>query len=106
MRRKLPRFVALILRSGPDAFAGRRIEIASDAPTPAQMSSALSSTLGRPVQFTETPMRLVRAGSADMTAMWEFLRGDGYQADVDGLHRDYPSVEWTSFAEWAQRTFA
>ena len=105
-RRDLGRFVALMLRSGPDAFAGRRIEIASDAPTPAQMSSALSSALGRPVEFTETPMPLVRARSADMAAMWDFLRGEGYQADIEGLRRDYPSVGWTSFAEWAQRTFA
>jgi hypothetical protein len=22
-----------------------------------------------------------------------------------GLRRDYPSVGWTSFAEWARRTF-
>jgi uncharacterized protein YbjT (DUF2867 family) len=105
-RRDLGRFVALMLGSGPDAFAGRRIEIASDAPTPAQMSSALSSALGRAVEFTETPMPLVRARSADMAAMWDFLRGHGYQADIEGLHRDYPSVGWTSFAEWAQRTFA
>jgi uncharacterized protein YbjT (DUF2867 family) len=105
-RPDLGRFVALVIRSGPGAFAGRRIELASDAPTPAQMSAALSSALGRPVEFTETPMSLVRAGSADMTAMWDFLRGDGYQADIDGLRRDYPDVGWTSFAEWARHTFA
>jgi uncharacterized protein YbjT (DUF2867 family) len=105
-RPDLGRFVALVIRSGPGAFAGRRIELASDAPTPVQMSAALSSALGRSVEFTETPMSLVRAGSADMTAMWDFLRGDGYQADIDGLHRDYPDVGWTSFAEWARRTFA
>lgn len=105
-RRDLGRFVALLLRSGPDTFDGRRIELASDAPTPAQMGPALSAALGRPVEFAETPMWLVHEGSADMAAMWEFLRGDGYQVDIEGLRRDYPSVGWTSFAEWAQRTFA
>lgn len=69
------------------------------------MSATLAAALGRPVTFTETPMALVRAGSADMAAMWDFLRGDGYQADIDGLRRDYPGVGWTTFAEWARRTF-
>jgi uncharacterized protein YbjT (DUF2867 family) len=105
-RPDLGRFVALVIRSGPGAFAGRRIELASDAPTPVQMSAALSSALGRPVEFAETPMSRVRARSADMTAMWDFLRGDGYQVDISGLRRDYPDVDWTSFAEWARRTFA
>jgi uncharacterized protein YbjT (DUF2867 family) len=105
-RPDLGRFVTLVIRSGPGAFAGRRIELASDAPTPVQMSAALSSALGRPVEFAETPMSRVRARSADMTAMWDFLRGDGYQVDISGLRRDYPDVGWTSFAEWARRTFA
>lgn len=105
-RPDLGRFVTLVIRSGPGAFAGRRIELASDAPTPVQMSAALSSALRRPVEFAETPMSRVRARSADMTAMWDFLRGDGYQVDISGLRRDYPDVGWTSFAEWARRTFA
>jgi hypothetical protein len=40
-----------------------------------------------------------------MTAMWEFLRGKGYQADIAALRHDYPNLGWTSFADWAQRTF-
>jgi hypothetical protein len=86
----------------PAAFAGRRVELASDAPTPAQMSQALSAALGRPVHFEEVPMSAVRG--ADMAAMWGFLRGRGYQADIGALNRDYPEVAWTSFRAWAQRT--
>jgi hypothetical protein len=41
---------------------------------------------------------------ADMAAMWGFLRGRGYQADIGALNRDYPEVAWTSFRAWAQRT--
>jgi hypothetical protein len=48
-------------------------------------------------------MSSVRRGSADMAAMWEFLRGAGYQADIAALRRDYPTVGWTSFASWADR---
>jgi uncharacterized protein YbjT (DUF2867 family) len=88
----------------PAAYTGRRFELASDAPTPAQMSQALSEALGRPVGLRETPMSEVRQRSADMAAMWEFLRGPGYQADIAALRRDYPAVGWTRFTEWAQRT--
>ena len=102
-RADLGSFVELVLRD-PPGLAGLRIELASDAPTPAQMSEALSTALGLPVRFDEVPMSAVRRGSPDMAAMWGFLRGRGYQADIEGLHRDYPEVAWTSFRAWADRT--
>jgi uncharacterized protein YbjT (DUF2867 family) len=101
-RSNLGSFVKLIL-DDPAPFTGRRIELASDAPTPAQMSQVLSAVLDRPVRFREVPVSGIR--SPDMTAMWEFLRGKGYQADIAALRHDYPNLGWTSFADWAQRTF-
>jgi len=102
-RSDLGAFAALIL-AGPAPFSGMRIELASDAPTPGQMSADLSDALARPVQFREVPLSSIR--SPDMTAMWRFLRGAGYQADIAALRRDYPGVGWTSFAQWTQRTLA
>jgi uncharacterized protein YbjT (DUF2867 family) len=101
-RPDLGAFVEIVLRD-PRTYAGRRIELASDAPTPAQMSAALADALGRHVRYAEVPMSSVRRGSADMAAMWEFLCGAGYQADIAALRRDYPTVGWTSFASWADR---
>ena len=95
-------FVEFMLRD-PRAYAGRRIELASDSPTPAQMSAALADALGRHVRYAEVPMAAVRRGSADMAAMWDFLRGAGYQVDIAALRSDYPAVGWTSFAGWADR---
>ena len=69
------------------------------------MSRALSEALDRPVDFRETAMSVVRNRSTDMAAMWEFLRGPGYQADIGALRRDYPDVGWPPFAVWAQRRF-
>ena len=77
--------------------------LASDAPTPAQMTAALADVLGRHVRYAEVPMSSVRRGSMDMAAMWEFLRGPGYQVDIAGLRRDYPAVGWTTFTGWADR---
>jgi uncharacterized protein YbjT (DUF2867 family) len=103
-RPDLGSFVEFVLRD-PHPFAGRRIELASDAPTPAQMCQALADALGRPIQYRQTPMTAVRSHSADMAAMWDFLRGRGYQADIGALQLNYPAVRWTSFAAWAKRTF-
>lgn len=47
------------------SFAGRRIELASDVPTPEQMCRVLSDALIRPLRYRET----------QMAAMREFLRG-------------------------------
>jgi uncharacterized protein YbjT (DUF2867 family) len=101
-RSDLGALVRLVL-ADPGRFTGRRIELASDAPTPAQMSQALSAALGRPVRYREVPVSAIR--SPDMAAMWRFLRGEGYQADIAALRRDYPEVGWTSFAAWAGQAF-
>jgi uncharacterized protein YbjT (DUF2867 family) len=101
-RSDLGAFVALVL-ADPAAYDGGRFELASDAPTPAQMRQALSDALGRAVEFRETPLADVRRRGSDMAAMWEFLRGPGYQADIAALHRDYPAVGWTSFNAWARQ---
>jgi uncharacterized protein YbjT (DUF2867 family) len=101
-RSDLGAFVAIVL-ADPAAYEGGRFELASDAPTPAQMRQALSDALGRAVEFRETPLADVRRRGSDMAAMWEFLRGPGYQADIAALRRDYPAVGWTSFTAWARR---
>jgi uncharacterized protein YbjT (DUF2867 family) len=102
-RSDLGSFVALVL-ADPAPYNGSRFELASDAPTPAQMTQAVSDALDRPVGFSETPMSDVERRNSDMAAMWEFLRGPGYQADIAALRRDYPAVGWTVFSDWAQRT--
>lgn len=100
-RPDLGRFAAEVLLA-PQAYVGRRIELASDDPTPAQMADALGSALGRTVRHEEVPLRTIT--NADMHAMWEFLRGKGYRVDVPALHADHPKLGWTSFANWARQT--
>jgi hypothetical protein len=51
------------------------------------------------------PTYMSSARSPDMAAMWQFLRGEGYQADIAALRQDYQAVGWTSFTTWAERTF-
>ncbi|MFG3660919.1 NmrA/HSCARG family protein [Streptomyces sp. NPDC047706] len=91
----------LLLNPGP--YVGQRIELASDAPTPAQMAAALGAAVGREVRNVQVPLEEI--GNPDMRAMWTFLNGPGYQADVHALHAAHPGIAWTSFAEWAESAF-
>jgi uncharacterized protein YbjT (DUF2867 family) len=101
-RPELGAFVAKVLKD-PEAYVGQRIELASDAATPAQMAEVLSAVLGRPVRHEQTPLESIR--NPDMHAMWTFLNGPGYQVDLETLHAAHPDIEWQSFSVWAQQTF-
>ena len=72
-------FVAGVLLD-PDPYRGRRIELASDAPTPIEMAAALSAAVGREVHHVQVP--LARITNSDMHAMWAFLNGPGYRVDL------------------------
>lgn len=95
-------FAAQVLIN-PDGYVGRRIELASDAPSPTRMASALADALGRPVRHERVPLAAI--DNPDMRAMWEFLNGPGYQVDIAALHAAHPELGWTSFAEWAAHSF-
>jgi uncharacterized protein YbjT (DUF2867 family) len=88
----------------PAGYLGQRIELASDAPTPAQMAHALGTAVGHPVRHEQTPLATI--GSSDMRAMWEFLNSPGYQVDLPALHAAHPEISWTRFDAWASSTFA
>lgn len=101
-RPDLGAFVAKVLVD-PKPYVGKRIELASDAATPAQMAELLSAALGRPVRHEQTPLESIR--NPDMQAMWRFLNGPGYRVDLEALHAANPDIVWQSFADWAQHTF-
>jgi uncharacterized protein YbjT (DUF2867 family) len=101
-RPDLGAFVANVLRD-PTQYVGQRIELARDAVTPAQMADEISAAPGRPVRHEQMPLESI--GNPDMYAMWRFLNGPGYQVDIEDLHKANPDIGWTSFADWAHRTF-
>lgn len=101
-RRDLGKFAAEVL-TAPDGYVGRRIELASDQPTPQRMAAALGTALGRDVSHrTHDPAAI---GNPDMRAMWTFLNGPGYAVDITALHRENPAISWTSYEDWAGQTF-
>lgn len=96
-RRDLGRFVAAVLQE-PQRFTRLRIDIASDAPTPRQMTATLEHALGSPIELvTYGPSGIA---SADMRTMFSFLSVHGYSADIADLHRHYPEIGWQTFSDW------
>lgn len=96
-RRDLGRFAAAAL-TDPSAFDGLRIDLASDSPTPDEMAGTLGAALGREVVAVATdPASL---GSDDMRAMFTYLGGHGYSADIETLHAAHPDIGWQTFGDW------
>ncbi|MFF5014803.1 NmrA/HSCARG family protein [Streptomyces sp. NPDC001165] len=93
-------FAALVLQRR-SAFTGRRVDIASDELTAAQIAAALSAATGRPVTHREVPLSHVRTHSDDLTAMFSYFTTTGLDVDVTGLRRAHPEVGWHTFADWA-----
>ncbi|MFD7447246.1 NmrA/HSCARG family protein [Streptomyces sp. NPDC059909] len=101
-RLDLGRVVAAIV-ADPGRWIGRRIEIAGDDPTPAQMARAVAAAAGGPVTFRSIPLELVRQTSPDMAAMFAYLTESGYHVDLAALRADFPGISWLSFADWAEQ---
>ncbi|MGW1887134.1 NmrA/HSCARG family protein [Streptomyces sp. NPDC001970] len=101
-RLDLGRVVAAIV-ADPGRWIGRRIEIAGDDPTPAQMARAVGDAAGGPVTFRSIPLELVRQTSPDMAAMFTYLTESGYHVDLAALRTDFPGISWLSFADWAEQ---
>ncbi|NEA46006.1 NmrA/HSCARG family protein [Streptomyces sp. SID10815] len=102
-RPDLGAFAARVLLD-PGPYVGRRVELASDAPTPLEMAAALGAALGREVRHERVPLTAI--GNPDMRAMWTFLNGPGYRVDIPALHTAHPEVRWTRFADWAHDTWS
>ncbi|WP_328305811.1 NmrA family NAD(P)-binding protein [Actinomycetospora sp. NBC_00405] len=94
--------IAAIGLTDPARLAGRRIEVAGDAPTPTQMAEAFTRVLGQEVRHVRDDLAMIR--NPDMHAMWTFLARDGYQADLVALRAEFPEIAWTRFADWVGRT--
>ncbi|MFE1951078.1 NmrA/HSCARG family protein [Streptomyces sp. NPDC059524] len=93
-------FAALTLRRRAE-FTGRRIDLASDACTPARMAEIIAAAAGRPIAHQQVPLDQVRRWSEDLAAMFAYFASDGLDVDVTGLRRAHPEVRWHTFAEWA-----
>jgi uncharacterized protein YbjT (DUF2867 family) len=79
-----------------DEHLSSRIEVAGDAPTPADMAAAFGA------RHLEVPLDQVRERSEDLGLMYEFLADPGYGIDVAAVRARYPEVLWLDYAQWAR----
>jgi uncharacterized protein YbjT (DUF2867 family) len=95
------RLAALAIEQ-PDAFLGKRIDLASDEVTVPQVADTISRLSGQSVQYVEQPIEQVRAFSEDFALMYEWFNRVGYSVDLAGLRKDFPEAGWHSFEDWAK----
>ena len=84
------------------ALNGREIDLAGDALTMPQAAKILSRGLGRTIEFAQVPIAEVRKSSEDFALMLEWFDRIGYDADIEGLEREF-GITPTKLAEWAGR---
>lgn len=94
-------FVATLVEKREAVF-GKRYDIAGDELTGEQLIDALSAATGRAFNYFDVPLDMVRQQSEDFAIMFAWFDKVGYSADVAGLRRDFPEVQWHRFADWAK----
>jgi uncharacterized protein YbjT (DUF2867 family) len=81
---------------------GREIDLAGDAVTMPKAAEILSKGLGKKIEFVRLPIEEVRKNSEDFAIMLEWFERVGYNADIDGLAREF-GVKPTKLDEWASK---
>jgi len=78
------------------------IDLAGDELTMPEAAAVLSEVLGRKIQYAETPIAAVRAGSPEMATMFEWFNRVGLNADIKETARKY-GIEALSLKNWAHK---
>ncbi|MER7754523.1 NmrA family NAD(P)-binding protein [Kitasatospora sp. NPDC097643] len=93
-------FAAHVL-TRPAAYAGRRLDIASQWCTGERIAAAITAASGRAVRHEEVPLPVVEGYSHDLAAMFRYFQETGLDIDTDTLHRDHPGIAWLTVEQWA-----
>ena len=95
---------AVAIFESPARYRGTRHDLASDELSGEDIVRILSKITGRPFQFARVPLDAIRKMMGeDGALMFQWFESTGYSADRAALARDFPSVKWTTFEQWAQR---
>ncbi len=95
-------FVAAVIDRGEEV-TGRRFDIAGDELTGEDAAAILAEATGREFRYEGFPPDVFRPKIEDMALMYEWFDRTGYSADIEGLHRDFPDVNWHTYEQWAQK---
>jgi uncharacterized protein YbjT (DUF2867 family) len=96
-------FVAFILDQGT-RFHGQRIDLASDELTGPDEARCLATETGRIISYRATERQNIT--DPEVRELFEWIAKEGFHADLKGLRRDYPQVNWLTYSAWAGRNRA
>ena len=87
----------------PEAFAGKRVTVASTQVTAAEAADALSRVTGRRFDAQQIAAGELAPG---LQALFDWLEHAGHRVDIATLHDRYAEIEWHSYSAWlrSQRT--
>jgi len=85
-----------------EALNGRAIDIAGDQHTMPETAAILGRAAGRDVRFEPPPIEAARKASADFALMLEWFDRVGYDADIQGLQKEFGHKP-TGLAAWAAK---
>ncbi|MEV1008210.1 NmrA family NAD(P)-binding protein [Streptomyces sp. NPDC049881] len=89
----------------PARFAGRTLELAGDAPTPADAVAAISAATGVPLryeQLTHDEATALSPGIAETRQQW--ISGQRWHADIEALRVIHPGLR--TLADWLSESGA
>ncbi|MBC7879305.1 MAG: NmrA/HSCARG family protein [Anaerolineales bacterium] len=84
-------FVALALADSK-TYLGRTLELAGDELTETQTAETLTKVIGRPVTLAAPAGNGRGISEEEMTAMFNFFNGEGYDADIPALRKLHPGL--------------
>ncbi len=93
---------AVLALANKGRFVGKRIDLASDDLTGAQVAAILSQVIGKPIKYFQVPIENIRKMSEDLAKMYEWFERVGYSVDTTALRREYPEVGWHTYEAWAK----
>jgi uncharacterized protein YbjT (DUF2867 family) len=84
-------FTAIVLADAK-AYLGKTLELAGDELTEAQTAEIFTKVIGRPVTLAAPTGNGRGASEEEMTAMFNFFNGEGYDADIAALRKIHPGL--------------
>jgi uncharacterized protein YbjT (DUF2867 family) len=95
--------VAVRVLEDAGRFTGKRFDLASDELTGNDALAILSRVTGRPFDYYQIPLDVVRQRMGeDLAKMYEWFDRVGFAVDRAALHREFPDVAFHDFESWAK----
>ncbi|QTD95874.1 NmrA/HSCARG family protein [Streptomyces cyanogenus] len=83
----------------PERFAGRSLELAGDAPTPAEAVAAISEATGAPIRYEQITHAEATALNPEIAQVRErWAAGSRWHADIEALRIIHPGLR--TLADW------